>query len=107
MASGLPTGRARVCRPLNATVPIPAKVVKANRSGTVTEDAVLAGKARFTEESRRSDTDGVPDQVKGATISLVGTPVEGYIPMSAVPVIRCGEFVTSKLAQPQAERCKC
>jgi hypothetical protein len=82
-------------------------VVKASRSGTVTEDAVLAGKARFTEESRRSDPDGVPDQVKGATISLVGTPVGGYIPMSAVPVIRCGEFVTSKLAQPQAERCKC
>jgi hypothetical protein len=51
--------------------------------------------------------DGVPDQVKGATISLVGTPAGGYIPMSVVPVIRCGEFVTSELAQAQAERCNC
>jgi hypothetical protein len=27
-----------------------AKAVKANRSGTVSEDSVLAGKARFTED---------------------------------------------------------
>jgi hypothetical protein len=52
-----------------------------------------AGGQRTSPKSRRrSDVDGVPDQVKGATISLVGTPAGGYIPMSVVPVIRCGEF---------------
>ncbi len=77
-----------------------AKAVKANRSGTVTEDAVLAGKGRFIEGR--------------ATVSDLG----GY-PMSFVPVVRwlglcarcgresAGEFVTPELAQAQAERCKC